>query len=461
MTTALAIAPIRITLPKGGEYTADRNADGTWNIRDVVVFVANEEFDEGWCRDAVKNAGLRRERDSYLAPAHVRHHDLANMDSAIEAAAVTPAGKTGFKDVRPFQYEGKTVAAVFADFLQVPPEVYADIKIGKLSYRSVEILSKAKREFTSCAFLDHEVPRYKLPLLTISQETFSDFFQDGAVFLFRAQGERFMDADKPADSVPPAKTGEGAPPRAGEGSGFDHKAFAESIVSGVTKAMKTMFDAYHSPGETPGTDGPHEPKKAGDAPAEQDAPKHETHKEDRPMPSYANKETPEETARFKALSERVERAEADSKLFRERFQKMADDKAKQDDVFKAVERLKRADQDVDEKYVGELRAFRDKSAEVLEAAVATRERYPQPKTPSWQDRPEGTRKSADPEAEKLAARFKAEGPERFEKFVSLRREYDEMPEAFKRGPYGISFKEHCEVHMDGVNGVTIDGASKS
>ena len=149
-------------------YRSERAPDGTWTIYDVPVFSAHTRslggkqhtFDAPWLRSAVSKAQTRH-AEGYYHPAHVRHHG--------DGAAVEAAGQVRFQRVAKLRVGGVEVPTIFADLVGVPQAAYDAIRRGELSYRSVEILDLASGEIDSLAFLDHEVPFFRYPLLRVSE----------------------------------------------------------------------------------------------------------------------------------------------------------------------------------------------------------------------------------------------------------------------------------------------------
>jgi hypothetical protein len=169
---------------QGGQYTARQNPNGTWDVFRVPILSAHKrdlgptfevkdgepkvtqnvfKVDSDWLAKAYTKARRRYEQDAYMAPLHIRHHS--------KGASVEPAGFMLPSEVGPMKYEGRELSTLFADFIQVPDRVYSRIKRGELPYVSVEILdTAAEPEIDSCAIMDHVVPYFKYPLLTIGSE---------------------------------------------------------------------------------------------------------------------------------------------------------------------------------------------------------------------------------------------------------------------------------------------------
>lgn len=167
-TPAQAPDPIR--------YRAEQAADGTWSVYNVPIFSAHEEklrdgtvrkFDRAWLEGALR-AALVRQAEGYLPPAHVRHHDLRGGRPDAETG-VEAAGYVRMTRVGSLRVGGVETPTLFADLVGLRPEVYDRIRRGALPYRSVELLNVGKGEIDSLAFLDHEVPFFRYPLLRVEE----------------------------------------------------------------------------------------------------------------------------------------------------------------------------------------------------------------------------------------------------------------------------------------------------
>lgn len=156
-------------------YQATQNSDGTFNIHDVPIFAEMKAKERGnenavgrtWMEAALKKAERRRVQDGYLAPAHIHHHGDEK-----------PTRRAGFfmlTRVERTPYEGKPRWTLFADLVNVPPDVFAEIKSGALPYRSVEFMWDQPPEIHSLALMPDEVPFFRFELLTIADKaTLSD-----------------------------------------------------------------------------------------------------------------------------------------------------------------------------------------------------------------------------------------------------------------------------------------------
>ena len=154
----------------GGRYTAQQNADGTWNVLNVPIFaehvvdVGDEKFkiNKAWMVAAMRKAQRRFNQDQYLPPLHINHHDTGRETKL--------AGFYKIRSVSKQRYEGKPLWVMAADLVNVPDAVYQEIRAGLLPYRSVEIHDIDKPEVDSLALMPDEVPFFRLAMLTIGKE---------------------------------------------------------------------------------------------------------------------------------------------------------------------------------------------------------------------------------------------------------------------------------------------------
>ncbi len=154
------------TLP-GGNYTAIRDVDGTWCIKNIPIFSevpagerGNEEaIDSEWMRACVENMH-RRHAEKYVAPVHVNHHDKPTE----QAGYFLPVA------VRPYKYEGRDVWTIYADLYKVPDHIYRRVRENRLAFRSVEVIKYEEREIGSLALMADEVPFFRYELTTIGVE---------------------------------------------------------------------------------------------------------------------------------------------------------------------------------------------------------------------------------------------------------------------------------------------------
>lgn len=160
-----------------GRYKADRNPDGTWNVRGVPVFASNRlrkvEVTKEWQERAVRLAAARFALNGYKAPLHENHHgDAAPVRRLgawkpvrvvpVKAVEIDEAGEPVVRDSW----------ATEADLLDIPDAEYQRIKRGELPYVSAET-DLANGELHSVAMLPTQAPALKLPPITIGAEEFS------------------------------------------------------------------------------------------------------------------------------------------------------------------------------------------------------------------------------------------------------------------------------------------------
>lgn len=121
-------------------FDAVRMPSGNWAIRGLPIFgVCTDDRDPGepidfgsdWIHDAARFHAEQQAR-GYLAPAHVHHKGTRET---IEA------GMFANHQVRPHRCpeSGRMVETLFADVVEIPPEVFERIKRLRVPYRSVEI----------------------------------------------------------------------------------------------------------------------------------------------------------------------------------------------------------------------------------------------------------------------------------------------------------------------------------
>lgn len=159
----------------GGQYTAEQNEDGTWNVLGVPVFAElppgerrNRKFiGEEWHRRALAHHQQKEKTkedggDLYLPPIHVGHHD--------EGKDTPQAGKLQLSTVTRTSLDGKKQSSLRANFLRVPQVVFDQIERGDLSYLSVEVADWDEPMIASLALLPDEAPFFKWPLLTIGEK---------------------------------------------------------------------------------------------------------------------------------------------------------------------------------------------------------------------------------------------------------------------------------------------------
>jgi hypothetical protein len=146
-------------------YRASRSTDGVLTIHQVPIFVecqrGDTKFDAAWINAAVLRA-QQAEREGYLPPLHVRHHD-GESDTNVRAA-----GFFRVIGVESITFKGQERIAVIADLMVTDPEVSEEVLSKRLPYRSVEIFNVEKPSIDSLALLDHEAPYLELPMLMVS-----------------------------------------------------------------------------------------------------------------------------------------------------------------------------------------------------------------------------------------------------------------------------------------------------
>ena len=160
-----------------GRYKADRNADGTWNVRGVPVFASNRlrkvEVTKDWQERAVRKAAARFKTNGYVPPLHENHH--GDGSHVRRLGAWMPKRVVKIKTVE-VDEAGEPVVreswATEADLLSIPEAEYQRIKRGDLPYVSVEA-NLAGEDLESLAMLPTQAPAIKLPPVTIGAEEYA------------------------------------------------------------------------------------------------------------------------------------------------------------------------------------------------------------------------------------------------------------------------------------------------
>lgn len=157
--------------PPGGvdlihSYRAEKQPDGNFTIQGLDIFKATtrknprtgdmDVFDEQWMLDAIRNFDELK-ADGYLPPAHVGHHSESGVNRPL-------AGHIGRLWV---DKDKKGVPTLFADVVDVPPDVFQQLAQKRLPYRSIEVNRPASKQVSSLALLESEVPFHKMPLTRV------------------------------------------------------------------------------------------------------------------------------------------------------------------------------------------------------------------------------------------------------------------------------------------------------
>jgi hypothetical protein len=149
-------------------YKATRDADGVLTIHRVPIFVeckrGDVEFDTAWISTAVAKA-KQAEREGYLPPLHIRHHESStDLNDSVRAAGFFRVLGTA-----QITFKGARRVAIMADLVVTDPLVQDDVLAKRLPYRSVEIFDVESPAIDSLALLDHEAPYLELPMLMVAE----------------------------------------------------------------------------------------------------------------------------------------------------------------------------------------------------------------------------------------------------------------------------------------------------
>jgi hypothetical protein len=149
-------------------YRATRAEDGTLTIHRVPIFVECErgdvQFNAEWIATAVKNAKAQQ-REGYLPPLHIRHHEPAtDANNAVRAA-----GFFKILGAEAITFKGARRTAILADLIITCPITQEEVLAKRLPYRSVEIFNVDRPAINGLALLDHEAPFLELPMLLVAE----------------------------------------------------------------------------------------------------------------------------------------------------------------------------------------------------------------------------------------------------------------------------------------------------
>jgi hypothetical protein len=198
VSNAIADRPVftyRTPVP-GGQYAADQEADGTWNVRGVPLLAVHkrfgQDFDRPWLEAALERAQVLYARQ-YVGPLHVHHHSLFS-GNVYQAGSFMP---TAIKDLVFGDLE-QAVPVIVGDLLKIPAGVYSALRRGDLPYLSVELDPDFTRpKINSVALLEHEAPYFPFPLLTVGGERPNASIEER----MRASAPLFYSADRGASTL--------------------------------------------------------------------------------------------------------------------------------------------------------------------------------------------------------------------------------------------------------------------
>lgn len=413
----------------GGRYTAVQNSDGTWNVLDVPICgeipkgaKANKfDIDKAWLERAVANAHSRLKTNDFRPPLHLGHHEIAQQVERVGEFVPQRVGK--------LNYNGKEIYALFADLTRIPERYFSQIEKGELPYLSIEVEKWESEEIASLAIMPTDTPFFRFPNVTIGTKVHSfvteaercvqpsmavalratgtDGVGIGGLILCKLGGgirlnddgsekkdeEKAEEQPKAGEEKPADKKGEDAPaapaaPAAGEADGATMMAVLKQILAAVT----TMAKAQSGVGAV---------EPAGDqdskAPVEQE----------KPMPDQKDAASTPSTIKLQA---RVDALEAKD----EERTKADAVKARADAAIASLKGWHLTD-----KMRSRILAFASEGQKQLDLYVESiREEVPKdpPATLQAFEQGAGIRVSAaDPEADKVLAKYQTQSPEIQEK----------------------------------------------
>ena len=135
-----------------------------------------DDIGRAWMLRAIAKAQMRL-GEGHLGAVHVFHHPL--MDTG--TSNVKGAGFIVPRRVEMRTYEESKSPVLIGDLIHISAEVFAELKDGRLPYRSAEVIKWEDDEIASLALLPTETPYSRLPMLTnfveVSATTLSEVAQ--------------------------------------------------------------------------------------------------------------------------------------------------------------------------------------------------------------------------------------------------------------------------------------------
>ncbi len=169
----------------GANYPAVQNEDGTWNVMGVRMYASHERkvpigYKNGEVEYRTIKVGRKeleeivayhkamRSDQKFLFPLHVNHHEYVVGRTN---QAVMGAGYFIPTAVIREKLDGKQEDVLIGNLIGVRPHVFAMMERNELPYCSVERLELDKPVLSSLSSMEHDVPYFKFPLMTIGAKT--------------------------------------------------------------------------------------------------------------------------------------------------------------------------------------------------------------------------------------------------------------------------------------------------
>lgn len=190
-------------------YEAERQSNGNYTIRAVPVLPAVDgakgvALTSGWLKRAAARILHRKYSQGYLPRVHVEHlGDVAGVNRA-----------AGFMDnpaVRPLMLDGRLVDTIFVDLVEVPPDVFEEIKSLRLPYRSAEVPSTGEEELKSLALMQTFPPYFKLPVTCVWEQPSTT----GGRVQFKEDVCMGFETEEPDEQDQKTEYADGSPPDGG------------------------------------------------------------------------------------------------------------------------------------------------------------------------------------------------------------------------------------------------------
>lgn len=162
-----------LEIPHGG-YTARQRPNGNWDMFDVPSFAEHVrvmgdgrilKVDKEFQEISVAESQRKLKEDKTLMPLKVRHRAHHGGQHPPEFAGFHILQRVGL-----FKINGKEVWTTFADYININPWVYKQIKNLELPYRSAEMSDPDKPQIDAIALLDVEPSFFDMELTGVGEE---------------------------------------------------------------------------------------------------------------------------------------------------------------------------------------------------------------------------------------------------------------------------------------------------
>ena len=167
-----AVKPSQAAIPSGGQYQAEQNQDGTFNVLRVPTVATHDlpEIPGKRMGRRYLEAIVQRHQDllgtGYTAPLHIQHH--IGIDG--KRQEVQPAGMFIPREVGSLQVGADILDVIYSDFIKMPADAFCRLQRGELPYTSIEMSLRGEPQIRSLALTDTTAPFCKFANITVREE---------------------------------------------------------------------------------------------------------------------------------------------------------------------------------------------------------------------------------------------------------------------------------------------------